>query len=304
MFNRKAIGLELSSQGLNLSLVGGSRRAPRLEGYHCVPLPPEMLRFSRKEENVLNQQRFVSLIREAHLALPWRGSGVSLSLPDACGRVVLLDLEARLKNREEGLDVIRWKLKKSLPYDIGSVHLDYQLLAERENGSILLLVSLIAREVVSQYEELLLQAGIEARVIDFTSFNIYRLFANRLELSENGALVTYYGGALTLLIFHGGVLSFYRSKELPADGQALYREVNSSLLVYGDMNPGQVVGEVFCLAAAAEAEPFRAVVAEASGMEPVLLDPQLLIASGSGVNPSRETFHALSGSLGAALRSL
>jgi len=229
---------------------------------------------------------------------------VSVSLPDATGRVMLLDLDARFRSREEGLDIIRWKLKKSLPFDISQAHLDYQTLAERDNGAVSLLVSLISRPVVQQYEELLLAAGLEPKYLDFTSFNLYRLFEPRLEMADNGAFVIFYDGAMTVLIFYGGVLSFYRTKENVGDAQNLYREVNSSFLVYNDRHSGQAVTEVFCMAGASDAEAFRGLVAEASGLEPVLLDLDRMVSLGAGIVMDRATLHTLAGAVGAATRSL
>jgi len=303
LFSKNALGLELSSEGLRFALVAGGK-TPRLDAGILAPFSPGTLQLSRREANVTNPQAFVAQVREAYLRLLTKEKSVSVSLPDATGRVMLLDLEARFKNREEGLDIIRWKLKKSLPFDISQVHLDYQTLAEKENGAVSLLVSLISRSVVTQYEDLLLSAGLEPKFLDFTSFNLYRLFAPRLEISENGAFVTYYGGAMTVLIFYGGVLSFYRTKETVGEAQNLYREVNSSFLVYNDRHPGQAVSEVFCMAGAADAEAFRSLVAEASGLEPVLLDLDRMVSLGRGLGLDRAALHALAGALGAALRSL
>ncbi len=303
LMSRKKLGMELGAEGLSMALVHGGA-APRVLAGLSLPLPPGTLQLSRRDPNVVDPRGFVARVKEAHLRLLTKERTVSLSLPDAAGRVVLLELEARFKNREEGLDIIRWKLKKSFPFDISTVHLDYQLLAERENGAVWLLVSLIARPVVTQYEELLIEAGLEPKFIDFTSFNLYRLFAPRLEMSDNGAFVSYYAGAMTVLVFHGGVLSFYRTKEVAGDAHTLYREVNSSFLVYGDRFPGQAVSEVFCMAAAGDAEGFRSLVAEASGLEPVLLDPERMVSQAPGAGLSGPALQALAGSLGAALRSL
>ena len=300
--SKKGLGLELSSQGVSFALVSGGKSL-RLEAGLSLPLTPGTLQLSRREPNVINPQAFVGKLREAHLRLLTRERTVSVSLPEATGRVMLLDLEARFKSREEGLDIIRWKLKKSFPFDISTVHLDYQTLAVRENGSISLLVSLISRSVVTQYEELLIEAGLEPKFIDFSSFNLYRLFSPRLELSDNGAFISYYRGALTVLIFHDGVLSFYRTKETTGETQNLYREVNSSFLVYHDKHPGQVVSEVFCLAGVDEAEVFRSLVAEASGLEPVLLDLDRVVSADPGLGLDKPALHALAGSLGAAVRS-
>ncbi|HBA89163.1 MAG TPA: pilus assembly protein PilM [Geobacter sp.] len=303
LVSRRALGLELAADGFSFAVASGAK-TPRVEAGLTLPFAPGMLALSRREPNITDQKGFIAAMREAHLRLITRETLVNVSLPDASGRVVLLDLEARFRNREEGLEVIRWKLKKSLPFDMSTVHLDYQTLAEKENGSVSLLVSLIARPVVNQYEELLLQAGLEPKLIDFTSFNLYRLFSPRLDISDDGAFVTFYRGAMTVLIFHAGVLNFYRTKEGLDDVQSLYREVNSSFLVYGDKFPGQAVGEVFCMAAPDDAESFRALVAEASGMEPVLLDLERMVQQSPTLGLDRPALHALAGSLGAALRSL
>jgi len=303
LFSKNALGLELANDGLRLALATGGKTV-RLDAALVAPFAAGTLQLSRREPNVTNPQAFVALVREAHLRLLTKEKTVSVSLPDATGRVILLDLEARFKNRDEGLDIIRWKLKKSLPFDISQVHLDYQTLAEKENGAVSLLVSLVSRAVMTQYEDLLLEAGLEPKFLDFTSFNLYRLFAPRLEMSENSAFVTFYGGAMTVLFFFGGVLSFYRSKETVGEAQNLFREVNSSFLVYHDRHPGRAVGEVFCMAGAADAEAFRSLVAEASGLEPVLLDLDRMVSLGRGLSLDRPTLHSLAGSIGAALRSL
>lgn len=303
LMSGKQVGLEISSAGLSFALASGGK-TPRVESGLSLPFAPGMLTLSRRDPNVNDPKGFVAALKEAHLRLLTKEHSVCVSLPDAVGRVVLLDLEARFKNREEGLDVIRWKLKKSLPFDIGTVHLDYQTLEVKENGAVSLLVSLISRPVVTQYEELLIEAGLEPKLIDFTSFNLYRLFAPRLDMAEDGAFVTYYQGAMTVLIFHAGVLSFYRTKEGVADVQNLFREVNSSFLVYGDRFPGQTVGEVLCMAPPSDAEAFRALVAEASGMEPVLLDLERMVQQAPTLGLDRPSLHELAGSLGAALRSL
>jgi type IV pilus assembly protein PilM len=303
LWSSKAVGLELSPEGLSFALAT-SGNTLRVDGGLTAPFPAGTLQLSRREPNVKDPQGFVRVVREAYLRLLTRERLVSVSLPDATGRVMLLDLEARPRSREEGLDIIRWKLKKSFPFDISTVHLDYQNLVERENGTVSMLVSLISRQVVTQYEELLTEAGLQPRFIDFTSFNLYRLFSPRLEMSDSGAFVTFYRGALTVLIFYAGVLSFYRTKETASESHNLYREVNSSFLVYGDRHPGHAVTEIFCMAGSSDAEAFRALVAEASGLEPVLLDIERMVNLAHGVVLDRPALHALAGALGAAVRSL
>jgi type IV pilus assembly protein PilM len=307
LFARKALGLEISHEGVAFALTGGTRNVPRLDAYLTAPLPVDTLRFSLREPNVQNPAAFVDVIRNGYLRLLTPVKRVSLSLPDAIGRVLLLDLETRFRSRDEGADIIRWKLKKSLPFDVTEVHLDYQVLKEKETGEVATLVALISRRVLNQYEELLVQAGLEPNRIDFSTFNFYNLCAHRLELDAYSAFMAFHGRTVSILIFSDGVLEFYRAKELPGhplDADRVFREISSSLLVHQEKYPAHTPTKVFVSAAMDEAEIFRAVVAEATGLEPVSLDMDRLITRKDGLNVERGTLHLLAGAIGAATRNL
>ena len=307
LFSRKALGMEIYQDGARLVLVGGKPHAPRLDAFYSASFPPDTLRFSLREQNVVNPAPFISKIREAYLKLLTGTSRVSVSLPDTIGRVFVLGLETRFKTRAEGADMVRWKLKKSFPFDINEMHLDYKVLQERDSGEVSTLVSLISRQVVNQYEDLLSEAGLEPNRIDFTAFNIFRFFSSRLDLAENAALITWHGEILSILIFHNGVLEFYRSKELSTvsiGANRIFREIDSSLLVYNDKQPGYSMNEVFCIVPNDEAVAFRSIVAEATGLEPVMLDAGRIVSRKEGVNLDGKTLHILAAALGAAVRNL
>ena len=307
LFTRKAVGLEISHEGLAFALIGATREQPRLDAYLTAPLPAETLRFSLREPNVQNPAAFVDAVRNGYLRLLTPVKRVSVSLPDAIGRVLLLDLETRFKSRDEGADIIRWKLKKNLPFDVAEVHLDYQVLKEKETGEIATLVALISRRVINQYEDLLAQAGLEPNRIDFSTFNLYNLCASRLEPDEYTAFMAYHGKTVSILIFNEGMLEFYRAKELvghPLDPDRLYREISSSLLVHQEKHPAHTPTKVYMNVALDEAETFRAVVTEATGLEPLTLDIERLVTRKDGLSVERGTLSLLAGAVGAATRNL
>jgi type IV pilus assembly protein PilM len=307
LFSKKALGLEICNDGARIALVEGKQDMPTVVAFGSASFPADTMRFSLREENVQNPAAFVKTIRELRLKLPANVRNVSLSLPDSTGRAILLDVETRFKSRDEGCDIIRWKLKKNFPYDINEAHLDYQVIQEKETGEISLLVSLISRPVVLQYEDLLVEAGLEPNRIDFTSFNLYSLFSQRLDLAENSLLVTCHGGVIGFLIFYDGMLEFCRAKELPGGitiPNRIFREVNSSYLVYKEKYPGHSPTEAFCVYTDEDAEAFCALVAEATDMEPVLLDVERVVVGGSAPGVDRKTLCTLTAALGAAARNL
>jgi type IV pilus assembly protein PilM len=301
------MGLELCNEGARFVLVSGKKESPSLKAVSEASFPADTLKFSMREENVLNRDSFVATIRELHAKLLSRVRQVSLSLPDSTGRVMLMDVETRFKSRAEGADIIRWKLKKSYPFDINEAQLDYQVIQEKETGEISLLVSLIARPVVQQFEELLVDAGLEPNRIDFTSFNLYSLFSPRLDFAENSLLVSCHEGAIGILIFHEGKLEFYRAKEVTGgirEANRIFREINSSFLVFKEKAPGRTPTEAFCVYSGDDAEAFCALIEEATGLDPVLLDAERVISSSNRSDIDLKKLRRFAAALGAATRNL
>ncbi len=306
VFNKKALGLEICHNGARIALVEGKREMPVLAGYGTALFPADTVRFSLKELNVLNPSAFVATISELYLKVLTKVRRVSVSLPDSSGRVMILDVETRFKSREEGADIIRWKLKKNFPFDISETHLDYQVISARETGEISILVSLISRQVIRQYEDLLCESGMEPSNIDFTTFNLYHLFSRRLELAENSFLISCYGGVLGVMIFYDGALEFCRAKELSGgdlEPNRMFRELNSSILVHQEKYPAHAPTEAFCIHSGDDAESFRTLIAEATGLEPVLLDVGRVIGKGVPTIDVK-TLRTLTAALGAAARNL
>jgi type IV pilus assembly protein PilM len=305
-FTSQSLGLEIGRDGLKFSLVSRQKEDFRLDAFAVAPLTSEIIRFSHREPNVLTTAPFVTQVRAAWLKLLTKTSRVSVSLPDVCGRVMLLDLETKFRSHEEGAGIIRWKLKKHSSMDVQETHLDYQIIRVKDSGEQTALVSLIAKPVITQVEDLLTEAGLEPYAIDFTSFNLYRLFAGRIEPTETCVLITCFGGCLGVIVFYDSILEFYRSKELPGgvfDAARLFQEISSSLLLYREKNPLRELGACFCIVEQTFWELFRDVVAEATGLEPLILEAERFIQAGPGTTLNRTTAFTLAASLGAAMRA-
>jgi len=307
MFSRKSLGVSVTSSAVSLVRVGGSPSAPLLEAVSSRPLSPGTLRPSMRELNILNPQGFVIALQEARNSLFCRGKYVSVSLPDSVGRVMMMDMEERFKNRSEGLEVLRWKLKKKLPFDVADAHLDFQQVATRENGDIAVLVVLAFRPVISQYEEMFSAAGLVPALIDLNCFNLGRVFEQRLAKYEEYALLTYFDSHLGIMFFSGGKLEFIRIRELAGDDtklDAVHKEVRFSFLSYKSRFPLRELRDVFCIAPLQTAKSFCGVARDALGCEPVLLDTKsALDVRGKGLSVPEPLFPFTS-AIGTAIRAL
>lgn len=307
LFSRKSMGVEINAGAAAFALLGGTTAAPRLERVSRRPFAPGTLRASLREANILEPQAFCDRLREAHALLLHNGTRLSAALPDAVGRILLMDVEGRFKNRGEALDIIRWKLKKSLPFDLADTHLDYHLLTKRPSGEMALLVTLVSRTVIGQYEDLITAAGLVPARIDLNSLSLCRAFGKRLELEGDVALISFYGSTLGIWVFMGGIPEFVRIKELPgaeAVDSRVYLEINNSLLAYRERFPERMPPKVSCIAAPETSREFCAMVGEATGIEPLLLEIKSAVKPANAAPADQKALFPYTVAMGAALRSL
>lgn len=306
-FLRKpAVGLEIAHNGIKAVLLSGRRAMPVLDRFVMTSFHSETIKPSMRELNILNPELFITTVRESVNSLLTKQSRISVSLPDQSGRVLLLDLETPFKTKEEGKDLIRWKLKKTFPFPIQDAQIDFTLIEEKLTGELTVLVSCISSNILHQYEELLVQAGVAPFQIDFSSFNLFQLFAPRFILGELKAFLSWFGGVLSLFIFHDGKMCFCRTKEIYGDRMdvnRIYREINSSLLVYRDKNPGFTLHEVYCFSTLEDSEAFATVVGESTNLEPTPLDIAKIVTLGEA-KPDRYALVNLASAAGAAVRTL
>jgi type IV pilus assembly protein PilM len=307
MFSRKSIGVSVSSSNVAFVRLHGSSSSPFLEGVSSRPLSPGTLRPSLRENNVLNPQGFVIALQEARNSLFSRGKNVSVSLPDSVGRVMMLDMEERFKSRSEGLEVLRWKFRKKLPFDVADAHLDFQQVTTRENGDIVVLVVLAFRPVITQYEELFTAAGLIPTRIDLNCFNLCRAFERRLAPCEDYALLTCFDSHLGIMFFSGGKPEFIRNKELAGDDRELdstRKEIRCSFLSYKAKFPEREVRNVFCVASPQTARSFCGIARDAMGCEPVLLETKTELSVRKNDFSVPEPLFSLASAFGTALRAL
>lgn len=307
LFARKSLGVEITPSGVAFALLSGSASAPRLERVAYAPMAPGAVRVSLREPNILDPLAFCDTVKGAYNLLLHRGTRLSITLPDAVGRIMMLDVEGRFKSRADGLDIIRWKLKKNIPFDIADTHLDYQQLSVRENGDMALMVALVSRAVIGQYEELLVSAGFTPARIDFNSFNLYRSFEHRFAHQDDVTLISFYDSTLSILIFANGVLEFQRVKDLSGSlgvDSRVYMEINSSLMVYRERHPEREVQHVSCIAPPDVAHEFCNMVAEATGCTPALLEVKTVVKPADSAPADQASLFPFTTAIGAALRSM
>ncbi len=233
MQRRTCLGLEILQQELRAVAVRRRGKSVGLVGSQTLPLPETVLQPSFKKLNITQPKHFVATARELLSPLTKQDNRIAVALPDNCGRLFLIDTETPFKNRTEGTEIIRWHLKDQLPDKAARrMALDFQILEEKESGQKKILVAAIAQDVLSQYEDLLEQAGFAAAVIDFHTLALHNAYRTKIDLGSDFVLIGVDGSQLSILVFVNKILNFCRTRHIERKPKQIFQEINRSLATY------------------------------------------------------------------------
>jgi len=115
------------------------------------------------EANIRDRDGVSQNIRDTLGELGGRSRDVIAILPDAAVRVVLLDFETLPTNREEAAGVVRFRLKKSLPFDVDKAKVSYHVHTGSSGMRVVAAVGLAS--VVEEYEAVFVEAGYSPGVV-------------------------------------------------------------------------------------------------------------------------------------------
>jgi len=115
------------------------------------------------ESNLRDRGSLSRTIRETLGGLGARSNDVIAILPDAAVRVVLVDFETLPPNRQEAEGVVRFRLKKSLPFDVEKAKVSYH--AQSAASGIRVIAAVALTSIVEDYEAAFREAGYSPGVV-------------------------------------------------------------------------------------------------------------------------------------------
>jgi type IV pilus assembly protein PilM len=134
-----------------------------LESCASYELAPGSVVPDLTESNLRQSDAVYHTIRDALGRVAGRVRDVIAVLPDAAVRVALLDFDALPANREEAEGVVRFRLKKSLPFDVEKARVSYQ--AQTSGSGVRVVAAVALSSVLEDYEAAFRQAGYSPGVV-------------------------------------------------------------------------------------------------------------------------------------------
>jgi len=209
--NRPRLACEISAQGV-VAARAETALAP-LSAVARVTLSSGAVAPSLKPGNIADRLAVVAAVRrtlEDVGAKPNSRGDVTLVIPDAAVRVLLLEFDALPNKLSEALPIVRFRLKKMLPFDADDAMVTYQIMSTSRSGVRVLAVA-VPPDVLREYESVVREAGFEPGAV------LPSTLACVAALDEgDGAdlLVNANAVGVTTAIVRSGILLLHRSVDL------------------------------------------------------------------------------------------
>jgi len=172
-----------------------------------------------KAGNVVDRAAVVAAVRKAldGVASQGRGRDVTVVIPDAAVRVLLLEFDELPSKAVEALPVVRFRLKKLLPFEVDEAVVSYQVMANAK-GSVQVVAVAVPKSVLDEYEGVVTAAGyLPGAVLPSTLAALAGL-----DETEAATLVVNAGpGGVTTAIVKGGILLLHRSVDMAGETAAV-----------------------------------------------------------------------------------
>jgi type IV pilus assembly protein PilM len=203
---------ELSEAGVAFAQPGQGRNTKEA-GF--LAFPPATLAVSPVEDNILKPEAATAVLRNA---APQDGSKkrrpAALILPDYCARVNVLDFDSFPAAPEEQLALIRFRLKKTLPFDIDSAAVSYyaqppQAAAAGAKEKIEVVAVIVALSVIARYEALFRSLNFHAGEVTTSALAALNLFSAPPGDSIS-VIAKLAGSVLTVMVMQGATLKLFR----------------------------------------------------------------------------------------------
>ena len=208
------------------------------------------------------------IVRELLTHAGFKGSEIAVVVPDETARIAFLTAENPSKNAEEQRTFIRWKLKKSIPFDVDAAQVAYRVLGPHRGGiGVDMLVALSPRSVIQEYETLFDSLEIHAGMVVPSTLAALNLFnapvADTLFLKVAPDCVT-------TTVFQNRRVQFYRR----VTDVSLYDAVYPTVLYYQDKLGGKAFEQLYVCGYDSDLRSSLDEIHEKLGLAPQRIEPK------------------------------
>ncbi len=203
-----------------------------LDSYTARSLAAGTVHARMAEENIANADQLKQAVSDALTTVGAKTHDIVAILPDASVRIALLEFDTLPDKKADADGVIRFRLKKSLPFDVDQAALSYDVL--NKNGKVHVIAAIVLSSVLAEYETLFRDLGYAPGIV------LPSTLASLGNVSgvDPVLVIKADASATTLAIVANNELMLFRTLEnqggMPPTAEMLAYDVHASLVFFQD----------------------------------------------------------------------
>lgn len=247
---RNAVALDIGSSHVKLLELERDRSGrPRLKHFGVAPVPPEAI----VDGAFMNTSAVVATIRElvAKQRVKTRDAVVAVS----GNSVIIKRISLPAMTQDELDESITWEAEQYIPFDVNDVNIDAHVLSPKadEAGQMDVLLVAARKELISEYQSIVAEAGLRPAVVDVAAFALENQYTLNFDAPrEPTALVNVGAATVNMNVLRNGVSAFTRdigmggrayTEEIQRVMNVSYEEAEAFKVGGGDKDRASVVPE-------------------------------------------------------------
>jgi len=226
---RPRIACEVSAERVVAARAGEGARS--LEAVHAQNLPAGAVAPGLQHANIAAREALSAALRDSLAAISGRSHDITLVIPDASTRILLLDFDALPDKPEDADSVVRFRLKKSLPFDVDASAVSFDRRAADQGVRVVAAVT--PKAVLEEYETVVRDAGYNPGAVLPSMIAALGV----VDGSQPTMVIKVETGTTAFAIVDQNQLLLYRALEnggTSVTGESLVDDVNTSLVYFED----------------------------------------------------------------------
>lgn len=225
-------GLEISKHHLSLVQLEKTTTGWHLKAKVQKNIAPDTLHMSIKEKPVKNTENFDNALQDLLRKIKINNRTIAVSLPSEIVKLSLIPLNVSLMDHEETIQTIKWKLQETVPYDTDYMRVSFQKISPGRDGEESVLAAVVNKEIVEQFEQLLVRRKLKAEIIGVSSLNHLNLYSNYLKKNNFTMILSLYEDYFFFAAFDECKVAYFRGKKISPFTASGSREISSTIDYY------------------------------------------------------------------------
>ena len=243
-FKKVYTGIDIGRTMITSAQVGWGGDGWYLISLGKKDLPEEVIRFSYKNDNILQKDALADALGELLHMDENPGLTVGVALPN---EIVKVAIQSFAELPQSGADIERmvaWTIEKNLHFQAQSTKVSYDRIGWK-NGVERMLVCAGTFSVIREYELLMKAINIRPRIINPQGIAQFNFYSNQLPDKGVVAYLGLFEGFFTLFVFIEGNLAFYQGIRKGFSDTHYLDDIDMCFEFYLNENPDNEIQRLF-----------------------------------------------------------